>query len=97
MVAITHPCEVQLAARRLYEIPDVSGTRITCQQGSAWLTLDYDPRDIVLEPGGTFCGAEHRRALVYALTPCRLTLEPIASHATSLHGLKGTPELATAG
>ena len=97
MVAITHPYQVQLAARGLYEIPDVSGVRIACEQGSVWITLDYDPRDIVLEPGGTFCGAERRRALVYALTPCRLTVGTIALHATSTGSIRGMPDLAVAG
>ncbi|HWI81897.1 DUF2917 domain-containing protein [Ramlibacter sp.] len=77
MVAITHhPYAVSLAARALYEIADAADVRIACEQGSVWITLDHDPRDIVLETGGAFRGADHRRALIYALAPCRLAVSP---------------------
>ena len=97
MVAITHPYEVRLAARGLYEIPDVAGVRIACEQGSAWITLDHDPRDIVLEPGGTFCGSEHRRALIYAFTVCQLSVGNAAVHPRPLGGSTTPARLALAG
>ena len=66
MVALTHPYEVRLAARGLYQIDDVAGVRVTCTRGTVWITIDDDQRDIILEPGETFIGSAHRRALVSA-------------------------------
>ena len=58
--------EIRLAARGIFEVPDAAGVEIGCAKGSLWVTLDNDPRDIVLEAGETFATGEHRRALVYA-------------------------------
>ena len=72
----THPHQLGLARRELLDIPDVSGVQITCTQGSLWITLDHDPRDIVLEAGESFFSTEHRRALAYALEASALALQP---------------------
>lgn len=74
MVAITHPFEVCLPPRGLCRIPDVSGVRIACREGAVWITIDDDPRDIVLEPGQAFTGEAHRRALVSAFTSSQVTV-----------------------
>jgi hypothetical protein len=58
---------VSLPARQLFEIPDASSARILCTSGCLWLTLDDDPRDIILEPGDGFETGERRRALLYAM------------------------------
>jgi len=58
---------VCLPARQLFELPDASCARILCTSGCLWLTLDDDPRDVILEPGDTFEAREPRRALLYAL------------------------------
>lgn len=68
--------ELSLAARALFEIPDVASVRLTCSQGALWITLDNDPRDIVLEPGESFFSTGHRRALVFAFEPSTLALSP---------------------
>jgi hypothetical protein len=65
-----------LAARGLLEVPDIAGVHLSCEQGSLWITLDNDPRDIVLEAGETFFGSGHRRALVYAFEPSTVGLRP---------------------
>jgi hypothetical protein len=65
----------QLAARRLFEIADAASLRIRCTAGSLWITLDHDPRDIVLESGESFFTTEHKRALLYALEPAAFALE----------------------
>jgi hypothetical protein len=72
--------QLGLPQRGLFEIPDVAGVQIRCTAGSLWLTLDHDPRDIVLESGDVFTGSDHRRALVYALQPASLSVRaPSAS------------------
>jgi hypothetical protein len=48
--------------------------QILCRSGSLWVTLDGDPRDIVLDAGDHFTATEHRRALIYALGPATLSL-----------------------
>jgi hypothetical protein len=75
--------ELSLAARELLEIPDVARVQVTCSQGSLWITLDNDRRDIVLEKGENFFSPEHRRALVYAFEPSTLALQPEADAAVA--------------
>lgn len=58
---------VWLPARQLFAIADASSARILCTGGCLWLTLDDDPRDVILEPGDSFETREGRRALLYAL------------------------------
>ncbi len=50
-------------------LPDAADVGIECRGGTVWITLDGDPRDIVLAPGERFQGSLHRRALVTALGP----------------------------
>jgi hypothetical protein len=67
---------VSLPARQLFEIPDASTARILCTAGCLWLTLDDDPRDVILEPGDSFATGEARRALLYAMQPSAFLLAP---------------------
>jgi hypothetical protein len=71
-----HPAELQLQPRALYSVEDASQVRFTCREGALWITLDNDERDVVIEAGEDFTTPEHRRALVYALQPSRLYVEP---------------------
>jgi hypothetical protein len=73
----------QLAARRLFDIPDAAAVQVRCTAGSLWITLDDDPRDYVLGPGESFSTGEHRRALLYALEPAAFDLA--AQAARPLH------------
>jgi len=80
MNALSQRYEIILAPRGLLEIPDAAGVRFSCDEGCLWITLDNDPRDIVLEPGQCFAGTQHRRALIYALqaSTLGLRLDPAA-------------------
>ena len=69
---------VALPARQLFELPDASTARIVCTSGCLWLTLDDDPRDVILEPGDSFSAREPRRALLYALQGSSFLLAPQA-------------------
>jgi hypothetical protein len=65
---------VTLPARQLFEITDAAGVRILCTGGSLWLTLDHDPRDIVLQAGDSFEAESPRRLLLYAFEPSTFAL-----------------------
>jgi hypothetical protein len=65
---------VSLPTRSIFAVPDGAGVGIECRSGSVWLTLDRDPRDIVLAPGERFVSTEHRRVLVSALEASCITV-----------------------
>lgn len=65
---------VLLPARQLFELPDASVADVRCTAGCLWLTLDNDPRDVILEPGDSFAAGEAKRALLYALEPSAFVL-----------------------
>lgn len=66
--------DLALAHQAMFKVVDPAGLRIVCREGSLWITLDGDPRDIVLSAGDSFAATEHRRALIYALAPSTLSL-----------------------
>ena len=66
--------DLSLAHQAMFEVTDAAGVQITCRQGSLWLTLDGDARDIVIDTGESFTATEHRRALIYALAPSDLSV-----------------------
>ncbi len=70
----TRPLDLQLQRRSIFNVDDAAGVRIACRAGSVWITLDNDPRDIVLEAGESFTGTDHRRAMIYALDTASLAL-----------------------
>lgn len=57
---------IELPRHAIFTVADVAGVDIECQSGCVWLTLDDDPRDLVLEQGERFVGDIHRRVLVSA-------------------------------
>jgi len=73
--AAPSPAPFDLPRRALHRVADAAGVTIRCQHGCVWITLDDDPRDIVLEAGQDFSTQAHRRAIVYALQPSRLRIE----------------------
>ena len=58
--------KLELPRHAIFTVADIAGVGIECQSGCVWLTLDDDPRDLVLEPGERFVGDIHRRVLVSA-------------------------------
>jgi hypothetical protein len=87
MATLTHRTEVQLAREEFLVLKDIRGTTLRCLDGSVWLTLDHDVRDIVLEPGDSFVVDRDGGTLLYALAPARLHVETYADAAAlSLSG-----------
>ena len=73
---------VAMLRRTLLELPRGALT-IRCASGSLWLTLDHDPRDIVLEAGERLALDGRRRALAYALEDAVLEVAPVSAPATA--------------
>jgi hypothetical protein len=76
--------ELTLAHKALFSLSDAAGVTIECLQGSLWLTLDDDPKDVILDAGERFVTTDHRRALIYALEAASLRLSREASAAPAL-------------
>lgn len=73
--------DMGLSQRATFSVDDAAGVRITCRRGSLWLTLDNDPRDVVLQPGDSFLTTEHRRAILYALESSCVNLAAVQTPA----------------
>ena len=68
---------IPLVAHGLARLPDASSTRIVCETGTVWITIDNDPRDIVLEAGEGFDVTGDAPLLICALGgPAVLDLGP---------------------
>lgn len=68
------PFDLTLAHKAMFSVSNASGVQIVCRSGSLWITLDDDPRDVVLDAGESFLTSEHRRALIYAIEESSLSL-----------------------
>jgi Protein of unknown function (DUF2917) len=76
---------VNLQRQAIISVPDSANIRIACVEGSVWITLDNDPRDVILDPCQVFSSLEHRRAIIYAFKPSVINLMALASDKTSDH------------
>jgi hypothetical protein len=82
--------DLSLAHQGMFSVADAAGLQITCREGSLWITLDHDTRDIVLSAGESFLTTQHRRAIIYAMKPSSLSLALApAVQATRLSGKAG--------
>ena len=88
MAILTHSTELQLAGEELLTLADIRGTRLTCVDGSVWLTLDLDLRDVFLHPGDSFVVDRDGTTLLHALVPARLRVESFGDAATLSGGWK---------
>jgi hypothetical protein len=74
----TQHLALRLPRRSIFSVPDAAGVEIACEDGSIWITLDNDPRDIVLEAGQSFINTDHRRATIYALENASVGLSEVS-------------------
>lgn len=72
---LTSQFDLSLAHQGMFSVADAAGLQMTCREGSLWITLDNDTRDIVLSAGERFLTTQHRRAIIYAIGPSSLSLE----------------------
>jgi hypothetical protein len=84
----------RLAARQIVDIADASHLRIECVSGCVWITLDHDPRDIILEPGEAIGDLGASRALVYALQDSQLSVVEQDAPLAIAPGVRARPMLA---
>lgn len=75
MATLTHRTEMQMAGREILALDRIEGTRLHCLEGSVWITLDHDLRDIFLKPGDSFVVDRGGVTLVHALVPARVSVE----------------------
>lgn len=66
----------EMAKASIQEIKQALGVTIECLEGSVWITLDGDVRDLVLDAGQTCKIDRKRRALIQALDTARVRLVP---------------------
>ncbi|HTP73005.1 MAG TPA: DUF2917 domain-containing protein [Burkholderiaceae bacterium] len=66
----TPKARLPLAAHRTLRLKDARGTRLRAVQGTLWVTIDGDLRDIVLDPGESFVVDADRPLVVTALGDC---------------------------
>ena len=70
----SHQVRVELPKAGMLRLHDMSGVELHCLSGTLWLTLDSDPKDVVLKAGESFVTTARRPAIVYALAPASARL-----------------------
>jgi hypothetical protein len=55
------------------------GLAITCERGSAWITVEGDPEDHVIAAPDTFASPARGRFAILALESARLRVEPASA------------------
>ena len=66
----TPSARLAVAAHRSLRLNAARGARLRAVQGTLWVTIDNDPRDIVLEPGESFTVESDRPLVVMPLGAC---------------------------
>lgn len=77
-VADAKNLSLNLERQGMLKLPVNAPVSVSCLEGAVWITLDNDPRDIVLEVGDVFNAPAHRQAIVYALKPSRVAVTALA-------------------
>ena len=73
-----HPATIALRKGEIHRLHDGLGSRIESLSGSLWVTMDNDPRDIVVDTGEGFDVDHAGDTLISALDDARfVVLEPV--------------------
>ena len=67
MQAGSQQLNLDLPKAAIFTLSDAHEVDIAVESGAVWITLDNDPRDIILEPGEHFRSGRHERALIAAV------------------------------
>lgn len=73
----------RLPRRGLLRVPEGLGRAVVCLEGCLWITVDDDPRDVVLGPGEQHVFDRSGRALVSAFEPSALLLLDLGGQAVA--------------
>lgn len=66
---------LQLAKHQMHSMKSAHGATVYCESGTAWITQDGVPRDVVLVPGHTYVIDGQARVIVSALEPSRVAID----------------------
>jgi len=66
----TPNARLDVVGHRSLRLEDARGTRLRAVRGTLWVTLDADPRDIVLSAGEAFTVDTDERVVVTSLGEC---------------------------
>jgi hypothetical protein len=66
----TPNARLAIGARRGLRLKAARGATLRAVQGTLWVTIDNDPRDIVLDPGESFVVDSNRSLVVMPLGEC---------------------------
>ena len=75
MTTDTLTVDLNMPHKALQSIP-AGALRLVCREGSVWITLDHDERDVILSEGEDFFVQPHQHVIAYALQTAVLRLEP---------------------
>ena len=91
---------LSLARDGLLALRDAQGTRVTCLDGSLWITEDHGIADVLIGPGESFTIKRSGLTLVMALEPAALSLnerrEPLLSRVRAYFAELWSPPAAPA-
>jgi hypothetical protein len=76
MVCLDPSVRVELVRGGVVRLPEAEGTRIVGLAGSLWITLEADPRDVLVEEGASFVVDRGGLTLVCAIAgPAAVLIE----------------------
>lgn len=67
MLIDTRHVRLPLTLHHVARLENACHTRLSVREGTAWITLDGDPRDIVLGPGEDFVVDSNATVVIYPL------------------------------
>lgn len=68
------PYVQEIARDKILDIKQALGVAIECLEGSVWVTLDGNMRDVILDAGQSFHVDRKQRVLIQALATARVRL-----------------------
>ncbi len=82
MVCLDAPSRIHVRRGGVLRLQEAEGTVVTCHAGAVWVTLEDDPRDILIEAGESFVIDRGGLSLVCAIAgPAEVAIAPPATTA----------------